>query len=244
MPTRHIDWPQAWRIIASRYPIIDLFERLTPNPAIWEALIAAEQLTNPRIRDEVGAIALVPPDQRIAGPGATYVMASFTHLNPNGSRFSDGTYGVYYVASDLETAIAETVHHFANYARDANDGPRREEMRVLVGAIINDFEDVSALAEPQRHQVLDPNSYTVSQAYGRQLRDSGSLGVIYPSVRRAQGLCVGAFTPVAVRLPVVQERHLVYHWDGQRVDRYFDHEKKNWIELEPLSSASPDTPQP
>jgi len=69
VPTRRIDWPQAWRIIASRYPPIDLFERLTTDPAIWEALIAAEELTNPRIRDEVGAIALVPPDQRIAGPG-------------------------------------------------------------------------------------------------------------------------------------------------------------------------------
>src|SRR5271166_425303 len=65
-PTRRIDWPQAWRIIASRYPPIQLFERLTPDPAVWDALFALEQLTNPRVRDEVGEIALVPPDERVS----------------------------------------------------------------------------------------------------------------------------------------------------------------------------------
>ena len=129
MPARPIDWPQAWRIIASRYPPILLFERLTPDPAVWEALIALEQLTNPRVRDEVGEIALVPPDQRVSGPGASYVMASFTHLNPKGSRFSDGSFGVYYAASELATAIAETIFHFAEFARDSGDPMRMEDMR-------------------------------------------------------------------------------------------------------------------
>ena len=158
MSTSRICWPQAWRIVASRYPPIFLFERLTPDPAVWEALIALEQLTNPRVRDEVGDIALVPPAERVAGPGASYVMASFTHVNPKGSRFSDGSYGVYYAASELKTAIAETVFHFKSFARDSADPPRMEDMRVLLGAIDEDFEDVATLAEPQRSQILDPNS--------------------------------------------------------------------------------------
>src|SRR5215471_9497725 len=112
MPTRRVDWSQAWRVIASRYPPINLFERLTGDASVWEALTTLEQLTNPRVRDDVGDIALVPPDERVSGPGASYVMASFTHINPKGSRFSDGSYGVYYAAAALETAIAETVFHF------------------------------------------------------------------------------------------------------------------------------------
>ena len=117
--------------------------------------MALEQLTNPRVRDEVGEIALVPPDERIAGPGASYVMASFTHLNPGGSRFSDGSFGVYYAASDLDTAIAETVYHFERLARDSNDPPRREDMRVLVGAIDQSLENVSALVAAERRAILD-----------------------------------------------------------------------------------------
>ena len=134
MPTCRVDWPQAWRVIASRYPPINLFERLTPTPPSGTHSIALEQLTNPRVRDEIGDIALVPPDERVSGPGASTVMAAFTHLNPKGSRFSDGSFGVYYAAAALETAIAETVFHFEAFARDSADPPRSEDFRVLSGS--------------------------------------------------------------------------------------------------------------
>src|SRR5580698_5813020 len=172
MPSCRVNWPQAWRVIASRYPPINLFERLTADPAVWDALIALEQLTNPRVRDEVGEIALAPPDQRVSGPGASYVMASFTHLNPRGSRFRDGSFGVYYAASELETAIAETIFHFEEFARDSGDPMRMEDMRVLVGAVAAAFEDVAA--EPRRSQILDPLSYAISRAYAREVREAGA----------------------------------------------------------------------
>ena len=89
MGTRHVAWRQAWRIIGSRYPPIDLFETLTTDPGVWDALIALEQMTNPRVRDEVGQIHFVAPEERVTGPGASYLMASFTHLNPKGSRLSN-----------------------------------------------------------------------------------------------------------------------------------------------------------
>jgi hypothetical protein len=230
MASRRLDWPLAWRIIASRYPPIALFERLTTDPAVWDALIALEQITNPRVRDEAGDITLVPPDERVAGPGASYVMASFTHLNPKGSRFSDGTYGVYYAASEIETAIAETVFHFEAFARDSGDPPRMEDMRALVGPLAAEFEDVIRLPKPQLSQILSPVSYTAARAYGRALRDAGANGVVYPSVRRAGGECVGAFRPRAMGLPH-QERHLKYRWNGDRVDRYFDYLRDAWIDI-------------
>jgi hypothetical protein len=229
--TRAVNWPRAWRIIASRYPPIALFERLTADPAVWDALIALEQLTNPRVRDEVGNIALVPADERVAGPGASHVMASFTHLNPKGSRFSDGSYGVYYAAAELETAIAETVFHFEQFARDSADPPRMEDMRVLVGMVAADFEDIDALPELLRPQVLDPASYAASRAHAKRLRDGGALGVVYPSVRRRGGACIGAFRPRAVGLPH-EERRLKYRWNGARLDRYFDYRRDLWIDAE------------
>lgn len=230
MAARRVDWPQAWRIIASRYPPIALFERLTQDAAVWDALIALEQITNPRVRDEVGDIALVPPDERVSGPGASYVMASFTHLNPKFSRFSDGTYGVYYAASQIETAVAETVFHFETFARDSGDPPRMEDMRALVGAVAAEFEDVNGLPDLQRSQILDPVSYVAARTYARALRDSGANGVVYPGVRCSGGECVGAFRPRAMGLPH-QERHLKYRWNGDRVDRYFDYLRDAWIDI-------------
>jgi len=189
-----------------------------------------EQLTNPRVRDEIGNISLVLPEDRVTGPGASYVMASFTHLNPKGSRFSDGSYGVYYATSNLKTAISETIFHFEQFARDSADPPRTEDMRVLVGIIDNDFEDVTALTARRRNAILDPHSYTASQVYARALREADSLGVYYPSVRHVGGCCIGAFKPRAVGLPH-QERHLNYHWNGERVNRYFDYQRDVWEDV-------------
>jgi hypothetical protein len=223
-------WDRATRIIASRYPPIDLFERIDLDPRVWEALIAAEMLVNPRVRDEVGEIALVPPADRISGPGASYVMASFTHLNPRGSRFSDGSYGVYYAAIDFRTALGETAFHFARFAQDSGDGIRHEDMRVLVGSIDEAFHDMTSLPVAQRAAVLDPNSYVASRALGGRLRAAGSNGVTYPSVRHAGGACLGAFRPKAVR-PPVQSGHIRYRYDGMRVTAWFDYGTGAWHSL-------------
>jgi RES domain-containing protein len=226
-----VEWPQAWRIIASRYPPIDLFERVARGDArVSDALVALEQATNPRLRDAIGQIALVPPERRVTGPGASYVMAPFTHINRQGSRFADGSFGAYYAAAELETAIAETVYHFARFAADSADPPRSEDMRVLVGKVSAELTDVDDEAPALRDQLLDPGDYSTSQGWARALREGGADGVVYPSVRRSGGQCLAAFWPDVPAIPK-QERHLQYHWNGERVDRYFDYHADRWLEL-------------
>jgi hypothetical protein len=189
-------------------------------------------LVNPRVRDEIGEIHLVPPKDRVSGPGATYVMAAFTHLNPRGSRFSDGTYGVYYAGREFETALIETAYHFGRIAADSRDGVRYEDMRVLVGRIDGRFHEIETLSPAARKRLLHPDSYAASQPFGARLREAGSNGLVYPSVRHPRGGCVAAFRPKAVGLPV-QTKHLQYHYDGQRVVQYFDYEEEVWHPLEP-----------
>jgi RES domain-containing protein len=229
--SNRVVWSRAWRIIASRYPPIQVFERLSNDPQVWDALIALEEATNPRVRDEVGEIQLVPANRRVAGSHASYVMAPFTHINPKGSRFSNGTYGVYYAASLLETAIRETAHHFARIAAESKDSLRREDMRVLVGTIDNTFDNVTSLEEAFKAAILDRNSYAVSQPFGAERRTNGSDGIVYPSVRHRGGTCVAAFWPNVVSIPV-QERHLKYEWDGSKMTRYFDYQSEKWISFE------------
>jgi hypothetical protein len=228
----HVRWPRAWRIIASRYPPIALFERVSDNPAVWDVLIELEQATNPRVRDEAGEIVLVPAERRVAGSGASWVMAPFTHVNRRGSRFSDGRYGVYYAASTLQTAVHETGYHFARFAADADDPPRREDMRVLLGTIDCDLHDVASLDDATRKRLLDPVSYADSRPFAFDLREAGSNGLVYPSVRDNRGTCVAAFWPDVIDIPM-QERHLQYEWDGKRFSRYFDYSLEAWISADP-----------
>jgi hypothetical protein len=156
-------------------------------------------------------------------------MAPFTHVNPNGSRFSDGRYGVYYAARELPTAIAETVFHMGRFYAATRDPPHAEDMRMLTGRIGTIFHDLRG-DNRRWAALLDPDSYAASRAFGRALRARGSNGIVYPSVRRADGQCVGAFRPKAVGLPV-QGRHLQYHWDGTRISRYFDYAEERWVPL-------------
>jgi hypothetical protein len=228
-PLTRVRWSKAHRIVASRYPPIQLFERLTEDPAEWETLAELESLTNRRVRDEIGEIRLVPPEDRVSGPGASWVMAAFTHLNPRGSRFSDGSYGVYYAARELETAIAETVFHMGRFYAQTGDPAHAEDMRVLAGRIDARLHDLRG-GGPQWKDCLDPADYTASRALGRSLRGAGSDGLVYPSVRRPGDACVGAFRPKAVGLPA-QGRHLQYYWDGTRISRYFDYAEERWVAL-------------
>ena len=225
-PRQHIHWREAWRVVPSKYPPIHLFEDLTNDPAEWELLAELESAVNPRVRQEVGDISLVPPEQRVR---STAVMAPFVHLNPMGSRFSDGGYGVYYAAEHLETAIRETVHHLERRLRAGRAAPDDMDQRVYVGAIEGDFVDL--IADPQAAAAfMTPDDYGDSQRFGAQVRRDGGDGILFESVRHPGHRALAVFTPPRVS-PPVQERHLRYDWDGERIRRYFDYSTDDWIEL-------------
>lgn len=217
--TARIEWKPAWRIVPSRFPPIGLFERVT-DPDDLEAIFAVEALTNPRLRDEAGDISLVPPEDRVSGPGASVIMAAFTHLNPAGSRFSDGSYGVFYAAREIETAIAETTHHRERFMRATGQGRMELDMRVYVVDLDARLHDLRGRAADQP-LVYRSDSYAGGQMLARTLRKEGSDGIAYDSVRREGGECAGVFR-ARLLSNCRQERHLCYVWDGSRVATVYE----------------------
>jgi RES domain len=217
IPVTRVEWRGAVRIIRSAFPPIDLFEEIA-DPADWPLLISAEQKTNPRIMETIGNLDLVPINRRVGGPGASYLMAPFTHVSTDRpSRFSDGSYGVLYVGDRFETALVETIHHHARFMARTREAPGwTSQFREIVMSVDANLHDLRAKA-PEFVPALDPDSYVASQALAASLRSSGSDGVVYPSVRDAGSVCVALFYPDCASGPV-QGRHLDYHWDGRRVD--------------------------
>jgi RES domain len=218
LPVRRVTWRPCRRIIPSHFPPINLFERVA-DPADLEAVFALESLTNDRLRDEVGDIQLVPPQDRVTGSGASYIMAAFTHLNPVGSRFSDGTYGVFYAALTLTSAIAETGYHRERFMRATRE-PRMElDMRVLLVDLEQELTDIRGMRESLA-AVYDPNSYHAAQALGARLRAADAWGIVYDSVRHPGGECVAVFRPPALA-NCRQSMHLCYVWDGARISQVY-----------------------
>ena len=107
IPERNrIRWKPSWRLVPSRFPPVGLFDRVSRAEDL-DIVQAIEGLTNDRLREEIGLIHLVPKEDRVYGPGTTPIMAAFTHLNPDGSRFTDGSYGA--VAFDFTSPHDMTV---------------------------------------------------------------------------------------------------------------------------------------
>ena len=218
-PTTALNWRPAYRVIPSRFPSIGLFERVA-NPADFDALYALEAMTNPRIRAEVGEISLVPADERLFGPGSTCIMAAFTHRNPQGSRFSDGSYGVFYCARKRDTAIAETRHHAALFMQATREPPMRLQMRLYTVQTKGKVVDLRAASQAEP-RIVDHNDYSYAQSIGRKLRADGALGIVYPSVRHPGGTCLAALR-TSLLSHCLHAAYLEYNWNGAAMDAVFE----------------------
>ena len=219
IPTAAIQWTPCYRIIPSRFPPINLFEEVA-DPADLEAVFQIEAMTNDRLRAEAGELALAPPEDRISGPGTSPIMAAFTHLNPLGDRFTDGSYGVFYAGRTLETAIAETRYHRTRFMAATEEPAQELDMRVYAVDLKADLHDIRDMRSS--HPLLcSPTSYGVSQEMARRLREEGADGIVYLSVRHDGGECAAVFRPRLLS-NCRQERHLCYVWDGAAISTVYE----------------------
>ena len=216
---RRVRWQQACRIVPTRHPSINLFDRVA-DASDFDALYALESLSNERLRDELGQIERVPPEERLYGPGSGPIMAAFTHLNVLGSRFSAGEFGVFYAAHERATAVAETRHHHGRFLAATQQGPMHLPMRLYAVAIDAKLHDLVPEGSVDA-AVFDPDDYGPSQALGARLHKAGSAGVVYRSVRHARGQCAGLFKPRGAS-HCVHAAYLLYAWDGERFSDVYE----------------------
>jgi RES domain-containing protein len=208
---QEVRWHPCFRIIPARFPPIGLFERVA-EPADLDAVLYVESLTNDRLRAEVGELDLLPREDWISGPGTAYIMAASTHVAPTGGRFTDGTFGAYYAAAGLATAVAETVYHRERFMAYTREKPVQLDMRVLRADLDGELHALRGASDELYH----PSDYSASQALARTLRAARSWGVLYDSVRNPGGECVAVFRPAALSR-CRQAEHLAYLWDGTRI---------------------------
>lgn len=213
-PTTRIEWQECWSVVPSQDNEADVFARIAP-PEDLDSLRRLEGLTNRRNMHENGLAPAVPNEERISCEGAHYIMSSFIHLSPTGSRFSDGSFGVFYGGESLDTAIAETKFHREMFLKSTRQPPIRLEMRALVAGMEAELHDLRSLVV-EHPDLLHPSDYSCPRLLGKRLWEQRSWGLIYPSVRAPGGTCVGIFRPTAF-LRCHQDQRLQYVWDGEKI---------------------------
>jgi RES domain-containing protein len=207
---------QTHRLIASRYPPVGIFDSVASADDALEAMLL-ESLTNDRLVIPVQRLQLIPDHEMVFGqPGAHIIMAAFLHADPNGGRFTNPSLGAWYASFEIETAIDETVHHHTRRLALSDAGYRQTiQMRDLVVKVHGQFHDVRGL-QRDRSELYQPDDYSQSQALGLALREGGSNGICYDSVRRAGGTNLVVYKP-RLLLGHEQGDHYQYQWTGAPV---------------------------
>ncbi|MEO0499470.1 MAG: RES family NAD+ phosphorylase [Pseudomonadota bacterium] len=139
------------------------------------------------------------------------VNAAFTHAHPLGNRFNGPNRGAWYAAFALETAQAEVAFHKSVELAEIDwfeESVTYDDYLADFGGRFHDIRAEGAFAD-----CLDPNSYVASQALAGQLLGDGSAGIIYPSVRKANGTCLACFRPALVN-NVRKGQRLRFTWSG------------------------------
>lgn len=156
-----------------------------------------DNATNARLIAEHGGATGIGVDELVFGvPNFRMINAAFTYARPEGSRFNTDERGAWYSGFELETALAEIIFHktVEYYEIDRFDDTVRYQ--VFLADFNHAFHDLRGIARYAK--CLAPDSYIASQKLAAQLLDEGSLGIVYPSVRRAGGTNLACFRPALV----------------------------------------------
>lgn len=158
----------------------DLFDDLSDAPGDWQAAIDLELLTKPRLFASSLPIIDRPFEEALWNDAINYPFKNWMR-----SRYSDGSYGVWYGADTLETTVHETVHHWrTGFLQDAGftqPGIRieRKLYRVRCDAAVLDLRPLVA----RFPALVDPTDYTLTHQVGAKLHREGHPGLVSKSAR-------------------------------------------------------------
>ena len=186
------------RLIPSAYDEETVLNRLTTDSDELSALFALEGVTNERLLGEAGLLPGITVRELVFGVSYFHIVnAAFTHAKPLGSRFNGPERGAWYAAFSLETAGIEVAFHKSEELREIN---WQEKESFLYTDFLADFrgEFHDTRGDSSFAKCLDPNSYAASQKLAYELLDTGSAGIVYPSVRHNGGTCIACFRPALV----------------------------------------------
>lgn len=186
------------RLIPSRFrDPHSVLARIADDAKHLQAIFDLDHATNDRLLGEHDRLPGIGVHELLFGvPHYRVVNAAFTHAHPMGSRFNGPERGAWYCAFELRTAQAEVIFHktvqLAEIGRFEDEAVYDDYLADVRG----DFHDLRNA--PGFEDCLAADSYVQSQELAGRLLAAESLGIVYPSVRRAGGTCLACFRPALV----------------------------------------------
>jgi hypothetical protein len=221
-----VDRDVARNIVSFREPQ-KVFDDLSERADEWKV---AEQ-----VQDEVGL-----PRHRSKTPiidrpfeDANWLNAiHWPFKNYQQSRFSDGTFGVWYGSETIETTVYESAFHWysgllsaAGFEREVVVSERTIYSVTCEASLLDCRKAVRAFPE-----LLHPSDYSFTHSVGARIHHEGHPGLIMQSVRRTDGENIAVFNPAVLTIPR-EIVHLTYKLDRDSII-VEKHPGKTWMTLE------------
>lgn len=205
LPTSSIDQRDTHRLIPAQYADggASVLARLTDDDEILNGIFELDNATNDRLIAESRLAPGIDERELVFGiPSYRIINAAFCHPSPTGSRFNSPDRGAWYASFELETSQVEVAYHrqlwLQETAWDEEDTADYADYLADFHAEFHDLRNLDLAESAEYRDCLSPTSYVASQALAGQLLELGSAGIVYPSVRRRGGTCIGCFRPVLV----------------------------------------------
>lgn len=204
-----------YRNIVSLRESQELYDDLSDSASGWQAAVDLEMATKPRTY-----LSTQPAIDRPFEESAFNEAIHYPFGNWSNSRYSDGSFGIWYGANTLETSIHETAYHWRTQLLEdvgwhTLDGVAIERKIYLVRCdagllnFIPKLDEFPALTDPA------PGGYYLTHQVGARIHHDGHPGLLTRSAR-CDGQVCAIFTPRVLSTPR-QTCYLTYRTKGHLV---------------------------
>ncbi len=191
----------------------DPFDDLSRNPEEWLLARQLESDTKP-----LPYQSHTPEIHRPFEDALWFKAINWPFKNRQASRFSDGSFGVWYGSDRLETSVHESAHHWVRGLL-CDAGFEHEEVviertiyAVACDAVLLDFRHVAA----HYPALLHTTDYTFTQSVGARIHREGHPGLLTLSARHLGGINYAILNPNVLSNPRLQSQ-LSYRLHGQLI---------------------------
>ena len=174
-----------------------MLDRIADDEDHLHGIFALDHATNDRLLAENDRLPGIGIDELVSGVPCYHIInAAFSHAYPLGSRFNGPDRGAWYAGFELETSQAETAWHKSVELAEIDWMEESVTYDDYLADFGGEYHDLRGDATHQK--CLDPDSYVKSQLLAETLLRERSSGIIYPSVRHNDGVCLACFRPALI----------------------------------------------
>ena len=178
------------RLIPSKYSDggESVLVRIADDDDHLRGIFDLDHATNDRLLAENDRLPGIGIDELVFGvPYYRIINAAFSHAHPLGSRFNGPDRGAWYAGFALETSQAEVAWH---------KSVELAEIDWMEESVT--YDDYLADFGGEYHDIRGDATYADAQRLAETLLEEGAAGILYPSVRHDDGLCLACFRPALV----------------------------------------------